>query len=546
MNQTLDKIFQKVAENRPDQCAISERVKKLRLGQPAIGEISYHQADQYVKFLSSQFRQMGFKEGNIILTQLPNIAETPLVLLALMDAGLIPGLIPGHWRLSELSQAIKQLKPSALCVPAKFAHDKSDEGLYDLAMEHISLRYIFGLGDNLPDGLTPLPTLIDSDHLAANDRQSERAILQRTPDHVACIGWSQSENGTPSPLAYTHRQLSANAALLNQKFSVPEAVNILTPYAPTSLPGLIGMTSWINNSGTLHLTETLNAAKLASTFEKDSIDLAFLPEGLRKDMPPQTRPTTHIAFIANSPVRKAANEVQNKPAVVPTNTGDNCTSLYNLNGLCLIAAQNPPLTGLLKLGPQETGNVIGEDNRGNDDNILLEARLQGATQKAGTHGSIMKGRLEISGSIVAFAGNDAFLQTSAIPATSEHWEQTHLTAYVIDGAMSALEIEQNDKTIFHGNAQLSSEELDRLYQAYPGFVDAAAFSIKDPLMGERLFAAIIPQPGNALSYDDFKKHLESQHISPAKIPEKLVMVAEIPRTAEGLVARGEIMAAPSH
>ena len=155
----------------------------------------------------------------------------------------------------------------------------------------------------------------------------------------------------------------------------------------------------------------------------------------------------------------------------------------------------------------------------------------------------MQGRLEIGGTAVGFTNWQTNMTTMPHSNYDEHWEKTYLTASLIDQAMSLLDILPNDDTIYYGNSQLYGQELDRLYQAYPGFVDAAAFAIEDPLLGERLFAAIIPQPGDALSFDDFKQHLLAQNVSPAKIPEKLVTVTQIPRSSDGLIERQEILRA---
>ena len=496
-------------------------------------EISFKTARNYIKHLSTQFRSMGFKEGDVIYIQAPNLIETPLILLALMDAGLIPALIPNHWRLSELQRAVRNIKPSALLLAATTINDDFYEGLYALAMDEISLRYILRLGPNLPDGFTPLPTIEDYKNAEQLTTDNNPPVLKRTGDHIAALGWAINDDGEAIPVAYTHKQLIANAQWVEDAFSTEAIDNIATLYGPTSLPGLIAMVIWLQKGHTLHLSQDLKTSALTSLFQKEAVNLCFLPSGLQKEMKSATdQPNNlpHFALVANSPMRQQSKTQERNH--------DDLTRLYNLNGLCLVPSKNNPGEGLLKLGRQQKSSD-------SDSPINLEARLQGTTQKASEKGPIMKGRLELSGLAVAYTDIDEIRLQSAIDHTVEHWEKTHLTAALTDAGMSAFEITQSDNTIYHGNALLSGDELDRLYQAYPGFVDAAAFSIKDPLMGDRLFAAIIPRPGDALSYEDFKSHLERQQISPAKIPEKLVMVAEIPRTADGFVAREQILAPPS-
>ena len=42
-----------------------------------------------------------------------------------------------------------------------------------------------------------------------------------------------------------------------------------------------------------------------------------------------------------------------------------------------------------------------------------------------------------------------------------------------------------------------------MYASYPEFLDAAAFAIDDPVMGDRIFAAVVPRPDQSPSLDSF-------------------------------------------
>lgn len=542
MTRTLDKIFLSNAEINPDQTAISRWSDESGTPLTVPSEISYREAANYITHLAGMFRTLGFREGDIVLTQLPNRSETPLILLALLNAGLVPSIMPAHWRFQEIGAAVASLKPGALLLSGNRMDTGAGERpatdssapLYELAMQHISLRFIFGLGDNLPDGLTPLPDLAQSRKLekAAPKDAVELPLIQRSPDQAACIGWSLSEKGENIPVAHTHTQLINNAAWLKARQNRHGGFrDMLSLYPATNLTGLLAMVSWLNEAGTLNLTSHLGAAHLTTILEENLIETAWLPIGLAGPLSHLSASDTHFAFLDTSPANtKSAEAAENFKET---------SLLYNLAGLCLISAENMNARGQLRLGPQP-GTEVDEQ-----DAPALETRLQGARQKAGETSTSMKGRLEINGRIVACTGPLEGMTTAPLNTARPHWQKTQLEAVVVDETMTSINIVPGDKTICHGSAILFAEELDQLYQTYPGFLDAAAFTIRDPLMGERLFAAIIPRPGDALSYDDFRLHLLNQQISPAKIPEKLVTVPEIPRTSDGLIARSEILRAPA-
>ena len=534
MSQTLDQIFLSTAQKKPDAIALTTGPESARLGLESSREISYQNAALYINEISAFLRAFGFKEGDIILTQLPNIVETPLLLLGIMNAGLIPCLTPSQWRRQELEAALKTITPSAAIIHPSTPTSTPFDSIFEIAAQEMSLRFIFGLGNNLPDGVTPLKTLspVISNNDATHNGEivaNEAPLFRRSGEQVAAIGWSHDPQGQPKPVAYTHIQLMANGYMLTERQGLEASPNILSSYNTTSLPGLIAaFIPWITEAGHLHLTTNLKIDDLSAAIAEHNINLAILPQGIKKALEGTIAPHTHLALVATSPARPQAKQ-ENQDA---TST---ISHLYNINGLTMVTSTNEPGNGLLKLGPQE-------DTNGNTPNPpFIETRLQGATQKAAEDGDVMKGRLELSGTAVGFTDWHNAITTSPLSNFDQHWEKTALTGRLVDNEMTWLEIETASDILYHGNHALNGPELDTLYQAYPGFIDAAAFSIKDPIMGERLFAAIIPRPGDSLSYEDFKNHLLAQQVSPAKIPEKLVTVTEIPRDKQGLIARSEIL-----
>ncbi len=533
MSKTLDQIFLSNAEKQADKIALTACPQSTALGSSSDSlQLSYEQSANYLYKAANFFRNCGLKEGDVVFVQLPNNLQTPLLLLSLLNAGLVPCLIPTHWRRSELEKALYSLQPNAVLVQQSSADYDPFNTMFEIAADIISVRFIFGVGQTLPDGVTCVPSLTDTVSIEA----PEEIVFRRSPEQVAFIGWSSDQEGQPHPIAYTHFQLMANSYLINDRFELGVPLSLLNTYNITSLPGLVGaFIPWLLEGGQMHLTSDLSPNSLVHFMEQYSCNLAVLPQGIApklmqalnaSNLPEPQWP--HKALIASSPIK----------AISSADLTGKSTVLYNLNGLCLIPkTTDEGQKGLLKLGPQpdKDGQPLTPP--------FLTTRLQGATQKAGEETEIMQGRLEIGGTAVGFTNWQTNMTTMPHSNYDEHWEKTYLTASLIDQAMSLLDILPNDDTIYYGNSQLYGQELDRLYQAYPGFVDAAAFAIEDPLLGERLFAAIIPQPGDALSFDDFKQHLLAQNVSPAKIPEKLVTVTQIPRSSDGLIERQEILRA---
>jgi mycobactin salicyl-AMP ligase len=92
-----------------------------------------------------------------------------------------------------------------------------------------------------------------------------------------------------------------------------------------------------------------------------------------------------------------------------------------------------------------------------------------------------------------------------------------------------------------GGFTIAAHELDELYQSFPFYLDAACFVLPDPIVGDRIFGAVVPKPSEAISLEALHRFLTVRAIAPYKFPDKLVVVKEIPRDAGGRVLREEIL-----
>ncbi len=551
MSQTIDTIFLSHAEKQPDALAITESANRQRLGLSTVSELTYKQSARFIHHTAAFLRQAQFSDGDIVVVQLPNIAETPLILLSIINAGLVPCLIPTHWRKVEIEAALENLTPRAIIAHQAMIDHDPFETMFEIAAANTSIRYIYGLGNNLTDGVTPLPDLTTAITTDITSIDTPEVLITRSGEQAAFIGWTRSspetsrdgETSKVHPVAYTHIQLMANAHVVSSEIQLKTKPKILSTYAPTNLTGLItGLLPWLLEGGTLHIAGSLKIAPMIERIKEHAINLVIAPQSLGEKLDQsfthsfeETSQFPHLALVSQTPYKATENLPHKKLNVQET-------YIFNLNGLCIYAQHKHENRDeqIIKIGELCLGAQPGPN--GEELNPpFIETRIQGAAQKAGDESETLKGRLELNGMAVGFTEWQPVMTTTQLSNFDNHWGKTHLSAKIIDQAMTMLKIVPSQNEIYYGSTLLNGTELDKIYQQYPGFVDAAAFSIKDPALGERLFAAIIPNPDGPLSYDEFKQFLLDQQISPAKIPEKLVTVEEIPRSADGLIDRTAIL-----
>ena len=93
----------------------------------------------------------------------------------------------------------------------------------------------------------------------------------------------------------------------------------------------------------------------------------------------------------------------------------------------------------------------------------------------------------------------------------------------------------------HGGVAIAASEFDELYRGFPGFLDAACFVLPDPVVGDRVFAAVVPRPGEAISLETLNRFLAERGVAPYKLPDKIVVVKQIPRDGDGRVLHEQIL-----
>jgi len=105
---TAEGLLRRRAEQRPGVTALADpsNLRALGFGEPR--SFSYREADSAVDALASFFVELGLLPGDTITVQLPNLAMTPLTLLAAWRAGLTVAAQPMLWQEHEIGMVTRR------------------------------------------------------------------------------------------------------------------------------------------------------------------------------------------------------------------------------------------------------------------------------------------------------------------------------------------------------------------------------------------------------------------------------------------------------
>ena len=97
--------------------------------------------------------------------------------------------------------------------------------------------------------------------------------------------------------------------------------------------------------------------------------------------------------------------------------------------------------------------------------------------------------------------------------------------------------------IIRGGENLSVKEIEDLLFEHPGVQEVAVVGMPDSLLVERVCAYVVPQSGAIVTLQDLVEHLGTHRIARQKMPERLELVVELPKTASGKVQKFALRAA---
>jgi acyl-CoA synthetase (AMP-forming)/AMP-acid ligase II len=515
---TADGLLRRRAEQKPEAPALSDPPNRQLLGLGGPRAFTYGEADATVDALAAFFVHLGLERGDRIVLQLPNLVEAPLVLLGAWRAGLTVAAVPMLWRSMELARVCDALEPKALLGVSHFADDRPAEILRDVAATRLSVRFVLGFGRDLPDGVTSL------DDVIAAGRLPRDVVRPRSHGGPSLITFTARASVPLVPIFRQEDEILAQGAMAVLSLGLDRSDVILNAYPLTGPIGFaLGLAPWLIAGATLVQHHPFDYGMFVQQILTSDASVTALPSAILtelgvdrvlKDPQCKLRRVGRVwspAELADpgAPLNHMAAENLSRPVF----------DLYPFGDLASLLLRPAPVAdrAALPLGPVH----FGEDKGGT---VFVETKLADET-----------GDLLLRGPVVPQGRSNG-------PAArdGEGFVATGLRGQAEGGGH--FRVKRDPELIHHGGFTIAASELDGLYQAYPGFLDAACFVLPDPIVGDRIFAAVAPSPNAPVSLEALHRFLMERGVSPYKFPDKLLVVRDIPRDTQSKIVRADILA----
>ncbi|MGI9378563.1 MAG: AMP-binding protein [Methyloligellaceae bacterium] len=511
-------------------------IQRRQFGLIGDSQLSFADLCVKVSHISDYVKSVGLKSGDTLLCQLPSTVENIVIILGALKAGLNVAPVPLWWRHGDLDPWITTLQPQALLTLGKTHLQNHSHRLCQLAVDHMSIRFIFGLGEELADGISPLEPVLDGAY-PANAMHAEDLS-----DDIPEFGHIIFAGSKGQPVFHGISQLMATAAMHRDILDLGPQDALLSCFPLSGLSGFGGMLfPWLASGATLHLHHPFDLDDFVANLGEQKISYTSLPPHLGENLLKRYGQGRELKHLRKLGFLYHPHQIE-ASANIPIVSGMEQFNILNLNEWALPICRNcRKETG----SGEPPGDVLGPilfNPIKSVGSSLFECRLKGRYRQSHQSSEAnLKGQPIVRGESVGLTRIAAVAEVNNRDEDATFpWTDTDLTCVPSEYSDHEISFLSPDDVMVTGSVFFEADELDSLYQSYPGFADIAVFSRIDPVFGQKLYAAYVPAEGCQPRIDEFINFMYARDVSALKLPNDIFAVKQVPRCSGGQVDRAAL------
>lgn len=511
-NRTIRSVLSDVAAQYPDRVALVGH-----RGNDAPVRQTYHEFDTAAHRAASALAGLGVGNGDAVALMLPNWVEYPALVFGINELGAIYTGIPVAYGERQAAAVLRRSKAKVLVIPRSWR-----------STDHLQLSR--ALRAELPDLETVV--VIDDDPAGLQETEvlwsalADALLLELEPPdpgEICYLGFTSGTTGEPKGAMHTHDTLLYCASAIAQHlgprtFGDPMVQLVASPMGHHT-GFMFGILFTVYSAGTgVHVdswdpkwgVEVIREERITAFFGAPT----FLQDMMRTDLVDDPDCPLSCLVIAGSPVPRTL------PGRAATAFGAHIAPAWGMTECSIMSACTPeePNAILATDGSIFAGSAVRVVDTNGDDVPV------GAT-----------GELLMKGPGVALgyydrpdATDDAFL-----PGL---WFRTGDTASLDEHGWLSLR-GRNKDIIIRGGENIPVTDVETLLFDHPDVLNAAVVAYPDERLGERACAVLVLREGATLDLAGLCDHLLRQGLSKHYLPERLVLLDELPVTLSGKIQK---------
>ncbi|MCA6121374.1 AMP-binding protein [Bradyrhizobium sp. WSM 1704] len=506
LDKTVDQLLTEAVARAPDKVAIVADRADREQGP----RITYRELNDLADRAASSLLQLGVSSGDVVTVQLPNWWEFVVTAFACSKIGAVMNPVMPILRERELLYILNFCQAKVFIVP------KSYRGFDYAAMAE-------GMRSELPH----LKHVIVAD--GEGETGFEQVMLSSEPaklppglrpDDVAVLMFTSGTTGEPKGVMHTSNSLIACCKALSGRFGL-DSSDVLLVASPvghmTGYAAIVLLSVYLG--GTMILQDVWEAKRGVGLMAREGVTytaastpfLADICEAVKGGAPQPTSLRSFLCGGAPIPsvlIERAADELGPK--------------------VCSLWGMTEVLSGTLTEPARAAEKSASTDGRSLEGMEVRIADADGRPLPAGE-----PGRLLVRGAQM-FKGY--YRRPELQTFDGDGWFDSGDLAYM--DADGYIRISGRVKDILiRGGENVPVVEIENLLYKHPAVAAVAVVGFPDARLGERGCAFIVPRSGSTIDLAAVQAYLAEARMAKQFWPERVELVAELPRTASGKIQK---------
>ena len=251
---TLTSLFDDAVSSNPDHPALVDQFNRSEFSDGDAVRLSFKEVSNVVDVLAASMYEHGIRQDDIAVVQLPNIAELPIIYLALARLGAIVSPVPVQYGKFELSKAQELLEPKAFITTSNF---KGQNFARDNSAAFPKEVLTFCFGKEPPDNAIALSAAMTLDDDSSYRNYVEQIEIDANDIFTIC--WTSGTTGQPKGVPRSHNHWLASATAANDVGTMRDGEAVLNPFPLVNMAAIAGfLYPWLMRKSTLVLHHPLD------------------------------------------------------------------------------------------------------------------------------------------------------------------------------------------------------------------------------------------------------------------------------------------------
>jgi cyclohexanecarboxylate-CoA ligase len=506
LDKTVDQLLTEAVAKTPDKIAmVADRADREHAPR-----LTYRELNDLADRAASSLLRLGVGRGDVVTVQLPNWWEFVVTAFACSKIGAVMNPVMPILRERELVYILNFCQAKVFVVP------KTYRGFDYAAMAE-------GMRAELPH----LKHVIVAD--GEDESDFERMLLSSKadqlppglrPDDMAVLMFTSGTTGEPKGVMHTSNSLIACCKALSGRFGL-DSSDVLLVASPvghmTGYAAIVLLSVYLG--GTMILQDVWEAKRGVGLMAREGVTYTAASTPFLSDI--------CDAVKGGSPQPKNLRSFLCGGAPIPSVLIERAADEIGLK-VCSLWGMTEVLAGTLTEPSRAAEKSASTDGRSLDGMEVRIVDTEGRPVPAGE-----SGRLLVRGAQM-FKG---YYKRPELPTfDGDGWFDSGDLAYMDEDGYIRISGRVKD-ILIRGGENVPVVEIENLLYKHPAVSAVAVVGFPDARLGERGCAFIVPRSGSTIDLAAVQAYLGEARMAKQFWPERVELVAELPRTASGKIQK---------